>query len=114
MSVPVIDVVALKKRMEDRKVGKDDFLLLDVRNPSEQSIALIPGKDRLIPLQELPTRLTEIEDWKSKEILVYCRSGGRSGNAVGVLLNSGFQNCKNVTGGILAYSDLVDPNMQKY
>ncbi len=114
MSIPEIDVVTLKSRLDQRVAGKDDFVLLDVRNESEQDIALIPGTDKLIPVSELEGRLAEIENWKSKELLVYCRSGGRSGNAVAILQVHGFKNCKNVVGGILAYSDKVDSSMQKY
>lgn len=114
MSIREIDVVSLKQRLDARAAGTDSFFLLDVRNPSEQNIALIEGTDKLIPVNELPERLGELESHKTKEILVYCRSGGRSGNAVGVLLNAGFTNCKNVAGGILQYSDRVDSSLQKY
>lgn len=116
MSIPEIDTPTLKKRLDDRAAGKDRFHLLDVRNPHEQEIALIPGTDRLIPVGELEARLSELEDWKNdgQDLIVYCRSGGRSGNAVALLLQKGFQNCYNVKGGTLAYSDLVDPSMKKY
>ncbi|MCC5813626.1 MAG: rhodanese-like domain-containing protein [Leptospira sp.] len=116
MSVPEIDTPSLKKRLDDRIAGKDSFHLLDVRNPHEQDIALIPGTDRLIPVTELESRLSELDDWKAdgQELLVYCRSGGRSGNAVALLMQNGFTKCKNVAGGTLAYSDQVDPSMEKY
>lgn len=116
MSVPEIDTPSLKKRLDERSAGNDMFHLLDVRNPHEQDIALIPGTDRLIPVTELESRLSELDDWKAdgQEILVYCRSGGRSGNAVALLLQNGFAKCKNVAGGTLAYSDLVDTSMEKY
>ncbi len=116
MSIPEIDTPTLKKRLDARAAGTDNFHLLDVRNPHEQEIALIPGTDRLIPVTDLELRLRDLEDWKNDglDLLVYCRSGGRSGNAVGILMKKGFTNCYNVSGGILAYSDLVDPSMQKY
>jgi rhodanese-related sulfurtransferase len=116
MSVPEINTPNLKKRLDEREAGNDSFYLLDVRNPHEQEIALIPGTDRLIPVTELEGRISELDDWKAdgKEILVYCRSGGRSGNAVSILNEHGFKNSKNVKGGTLAYSDLVDPSMEKY
>lgn len=116
MSLPEIDTPSLKKRLDARDAGNDSFYLLDVRNPHEQGIALIPGTDRLIPVTELESRISELDDWKNdgREILVYCRSGGRSGNAVTILRERGITNCKNVKGGTLAYSDLVDPSMEKY
>lgn len=116
MSVPEIDTPTLKKRLDGRAAGNDSFYLLDVRNPHEQDIALIPGTDRLIPVTELENRISELDDWKAdgKEILIYCRSGGRSGNAVSILNHKGFTKVKNVAGGTLAYSDLVDPSMEKY
>ncbi|MCZ8157550.1 MAG: rhodanese-like domain-containing protein [Leptospira sp.] len=112
--IPEIDVIAFKKRLDARTAGNDHFFLLDVRNPNEQEIALVPGTDKLIPVGELESRVAELSDQKENEILVYCRSGGRSGMATGILLNSGFKNVKNVAGGTLAYADLVDPNMKKY
>ncbi|MDZ4728034.1 MAG: rhodanese-like domain-containing protein [Leptospira sp.] len=112
--VPEIDVNTFKQRLDARKSGKDHFFVLDVRNPNEQEIALIPGTDKLIPVGELSGRISEIIDQKENEILVYCRSGGRSGMACGILAEAGFKSFKNVAGGTLAYSDLVDPTMKKY
>jgi rhodanese-related sulfurtransferase len=116
MSVPEIDTPSLKQRLDQRANGSDDFFLLDVRNPQEQDIALIPGTDKLIPVSELEARIGELDEWKKsgKEILIYCRSGGRSGNATQFLLSMGFSKVQNVKGGTLAYSDLVDPSMEKY
>jgi rhodanese-related sulfurtransferase len=116
MSIPEIDTPTLKKRLDLRASGNDKFFLLDVRNPNEQEVSIIPGTDLLIPLGELPTRLGELDSLKSNgtEILIYCRSGMRSGSAVRLLEQYGFNTCKNVIGGILAYSDLVDPSLQKY
>ncbi len=112
--VPEIDVVSFKKRLDARSKGEDKFFVLDVRNPNEQQIALIPGTDKLIPVSDLPARVEEIKDQVDTEILVYCRSGGRSAMACNILASSGFKSFKNVAGGVLAYSDLVDPSMQKY
>jgi rhodanese-related sulfurtransferase len=116
MNIPEIDTPSLKQRLDQRAIGSDDFFLLDVRNPHEQDVALIPGTDKLIPVTELEARVAELDALKSsgKEILIYCRSGGRSGNAVRLLMEYGYTNCKNVIGGTLAYSDQVDPTMAKY
>ena len=59
--VPEIDVVSFKKRLDARAEGKDDFFVLDVRNPNEQQIALVPGTDKLIPVSELAARIDEIK-----------------------------------------------------
>jgi rhodanese-related sulfurtransferase len=112
--VPEIDVKTFKARLDARGAGKDNFFVLDVRNPNEQEIALVPGTDKLIPVGELAARIEELNDQKDTEILVYCRSGGRSGMACGILAQSGFSSFKNVAGGVLAWSDLVDPTMKKY
>jgi rhodanese-related sulfurtransferase len=112
--VPEIDVVSFKKRLDARANGTDDFFVLDVRNPNEQQIALVPGTDKLIPISDLSARIEEIKDQIHREILVYCRSGGRSAMACNILAEAGFKSFKNVAGGTLAYSDLVDPSMQKY
>jgi rhodanese-related sulfurtransferase len=111
-----INVKDLKNRLVARNSKKDDFVLLDVRNPNEQEICIIPGTDLLIPVGELDYRMAELESYKNseREIIVYCRSGGRSTNALNKLKSAGFQNLKNLEGGILAYADQIDPSMPKY
>jgi adenylyltransferase/sulfurtransferase len=89
----------------------DDFLLLDVREPHEFQIARIPG-GKLIPLGDLPKRVNELDS--SVEIVAHCRSGVRSGKACDFLRQAGFKKVKNLTGGILAWSDQVDPTVPKY
>ncbi|NTU83560.1 MAG: molybdopterin-synthase adenylyltransferase MoeB [Chloroflexales bacterium] len=86
--------------------------LLDVRNPYEVEIASIPGTDKVIPVDQLPERLHELDS--SWEMVVYCRSGVRSGRAVELLKGAGFRKLKNLVGGILRWSDDVDPSVAKY
>jgi sulfur-carrier protein adenylyltransferase/sulfurtransferase len=86
--------------------------LLDVRNPFEVDIAMIAGTDLLIPLDQLPARVNELDS--AREMVIYCRSGARSGQAVEFLKGMGFQKVKNLVGGILRWSDDVDPNIAKY
>ena len=102
-----IDVLQLKSKLDQ----KDRFLLLDVREPHEFRIGRIPGSV-LIPLGELERRSGELE--KATEIVVHCKSGGRSAKAVEYLRKSGFHNVNNLTGGILAWSEKVDPSVPKY
>lgn len=102
-----IDPVAVKA-MIDRH---DNFLLLDVREPHEYQICNIPGA-KLIPLGDLPKRVNELDS--SVEIVAHCKMGGRSAKAVDFLRQAGFKKVKNMTGGILAWSDKVDPRVPKY
>src|SRR5689334_3688791 len=89
----------------------DDFVLVDVREPHEYQIARIPGS-RLIPLGELPKRLNELDP--NAEIVMHCKTGGRSQKAVDLLKANNFSNVRNMTGGITAWSDKVDPTVPKY
>jgi rhodanese-related sulfurtransferase len=90
-----ISVIKLKQRMD----AGEAINLLDVRETFEFDEFNLNGK--LIPLGELPGRLDEIEDWKDQEIIVHCRSGKRSATAQQFLLQSGFQNVRNLIGGVL-------------
>jgi len=90
-----ISVIKLKQRMD----AGEAINLLDVRETFEFDEFNLNGK--LIPLGELPGRLEEIEDWKDQEIIVHCRSGKRSATAQQFLLQSGFQNVRNLIGGVL-------------
>lgn len=79
-------------------------LLLDVRQPDEfrSELGHVPGAV-LIPLSELPSRLSEIEDYRDKAVVAICRSGSRSAKAAALLRDSGFENVWNMTGGTLAW-----------
>jgi sulfur-carrier protein adenylyltransferase/sulfurtransferase len=102
-----ISVQDLKKRLD----AKEDFDLIDVRETHEWQIAKIPGA-KLIPLGDLPNRLSELNP--NREILLQCKSGGRSGRALKLLKEKGFKNLKNVVGGIEAWATHIDTKMPKY
>ncbi len=102
-----ITVNELKARIGHR----DDFFLLDVREPFEHTIAHIKGA-KLIPLGELGSRLGELP--KNKIIAVHCKSGGRSAKAVNLLRDAGFDQAVSVNGGITAWSNEIDPSVPKY
>jgi len=102
-----IDVTELKAKLD----RGDDFVLIDVREPHEYRIASIPGS-RLIPLGEFPKHVGEFDP--NAEILIHCKMGGRSARACAVLRQAGFEKVYNVKGGILAWSDKVDPSVPKY
>src|SRR5882724_10541312 len=105
-NVPEIQPEELKAKLD---AGEDVFVL-DVREPHEYQICNIDGY--LIPLGELPKRVHELDS--SREIVAHCRSGVRSAKAVDFLRQAGFRKVKNLAGGILAWSDKVDPKMPKY
>ncbi|HUD98227.1 MAG TPA: rhodanese-like domain-containing protein, partial [Bryobacteraceae bacterium] len=85
--------------------------LIDVREPHEYKICNIPGA-KLIPLGEFPKHVGEFDP--NADIVIHCRSGMRSAKACAVLRQNGFQHVRNVVGGILAWSDKVDPSVPKY
>jgi molybdopterin/thiamine biosynthesis adenylyltransferase/rhodanese-related sulfurtransferase len=101
------DVRELKRKID----AQEDFFLLDVREPNEYQIGKIPGST-LIPLGEVPRRLNEIP--RDKEIIVQCKMGGRSARAAAFLREQGYSNVKNLKGGILDWSDKIDPTVPKY
>ncbi len=94
---------------ERLKTGDVD--LIDVREPHEWDIARIPSA-RLIPLGVFPAAIPSLD--RTRDIVVQCRSGVRSANAVRQLQAAGFTRVKNLAGGILRWSDEVDPTVVKY
>jgi molybdopterin/thiamine biosynthesis adenylyltransferase/rhodanese-related sulfurtransferase len=104
--IPQLNVKDLKRRID---AGEDVFIL-DVREPYEYQIAQIGGK--LVPQNDVPQRLAEIP--RDREIVVQCRSGARSQRIAEFLKQSGYQQVVNLAGGILAWSDEIDPKVQKY
>jgi molybdopterin/thiamine biosynthesis adenylyltransferase/rhodanese-related sulfurtransferase len=105
-NIPEITPRELKTRLDKG----DDIYILDVREPHEYQICNIQG--HLIPLGDLSRRMHELDS--SKEIVAHCRSGKRSAEAVDFLRKSGFRKIWNLKGGILAWSDEVDPTVPKY
>jgi molybdopterin/thiamine biosynthesis adenylyltransferase/rhodanese-related sulfurtransferase len=105
-SVPEITPRDLKARLD----RGDDLYILDVREPHEYQICNLGGQ--LIPLGDLSKRAGELDS--SRDIVVHCRSGKRSAEAVEFLQRAGFRKVLNLKGGILAWSDEVDPLVPKY
>ena len=102
-----LDVRSLKQRQD----AGDRPILIDVRTPQEWQICRLEGAI-LIPLQELPSRLGEID--RRHEIVVYCHVGVRSAMAVGFLRGNGFDRARNLEGGIDAWAVHVDPSTPRY
>jgi len=106
--VPEISVHDLKQR---RDAGDAPFVL-DVREPYEAEIASL-GADQLIPVDELEDRLDELDANPDEEIVIHCRSGGRSARATELLREKGYD-ASNLAGGVLAWSDEIDPDVPQY
>jgi len=104
--IPEITVQEFKRRLD----AGEDIYVLDVREPHEYQICNIKG--HLIPLGDLPKRIHELDS--SREIVVHCKMGGRSAKAVDFLRQAGFKRASNLTGGILAWSEKIDPKVPKY
>jgi len=85
--------------------------VIDVREKWELDVASIPDI-RHIPMGDIPARLAELDP--HQEIVVMCRSGGRSMQVAQFLARNGFENVANLTGGILAWSRDVDPSVRAY
>lgn len=108
-----ISVQDLKKMLDEKQAGELDFLLVDVREPNEWDIVQIPGAI-LIPkgdflngsaLEKMPT---------DKQIVLHCKMGGRSAEALAVLKGAGFNDSLHVGGGINAWVSHIEPHKPQY
>ncbi len=107
--IPEIDPTELKARFDTGEAP----VVVDVRESFERAIADLPDVGQLhIPLASLATRMHELD--REAEIVVYCRSGGRSGSVVQFLQSQGFERVINLRGGILAWQEEVDPSLTRY
>lgn len=99
------------QELKDLKDQSADFQLIDVREQHEFDICNLDGE--LIPMGEVPNHVGNIS--KNKQVVVHCRSGARSADIIRYLeQNHGYDNLYNLAGGILAWSDQIDPTMPKY
>jgi molybdopterin/thiamine biosynthesis adenylyltransferase/rhodanese-related sulfurtransferase len=108
MTDGISEITARELKM--RQDRGDKLFILDVREPHEYQICNLNGK--LIPLGELPRRVNELDS--SVEMVVHCKSGKRSADAIRFLQTAGFKKLSNLKGGVLAWADEVDPKMPKY
>jgi len=104
--IPQLTVKELKQRID----AGEDVYILDVREPHEHQIANLGGK--LIPMNEVPRRLSEID--LNREVIVHCKMGVRSQLVAEFLKRSGCPRVVNLAGGIQAWSNEIDPSVQKY
>ena len=106
-AVDEISVHALKDLLDQ----KETLTLLDVREPNEHEICNIEDAT-LLPLSQVETSLDQFS--KDQRIVIHCKSGVRSANAVRKFNDAGFKNVQNVSGGIIAWAKEIDPKMQQY
>ncbi|MGI4830554.1 MAG: ThiF family adenylyltransferase, partial [Janthinobacterium lividum] len=106
--IPQISVDQLKGELD---AGRKPFIL-DVRESHEYAIVNLGAP--LIPVGQVGQRLNELPTNKDEEIVVHCKTGGRSQKAAQEIRAAGYTNVKNLTGGITAWADKIDPSLPKY
>ena len=106
-SAPAISVEELKAKRDRGEA----LTLLDVREPHEWAISDLRDSIK-IPLRSLPQKFSELP--RDTEIVVYCRTGGRSGQAVQFLRQQGYGKALNLAGGINRWAEVIDPAMTRY
>lgn len=106
-TIDELSVFDLKNKID----AKEDFDLIDVREPHEYEICSI-ASSRLIPLGALEDSLSDLD--KNRSYVIHCKSGARSARAVALMQEKGFKNVLNLAGGILAWADDIDTSLNKY
>jgi rhodanese-related sulfurtransferase len=96
-----------------RASADEPFLLLDCREPTEFELVRLE-EAKLIPMGEIPSRVSELESYRDQRIVVYCHHGGRSQQVTQWLRQQGFSGAQNMTGGIDAWSCEVDSGKPRY
>jgi rhodanese-related sulfurtransferase len=96
----------------DRRANGEDITLLDVREDWEIALAPVPTNAVHIPMGEISDRIGELDP--KRETVVICRSGGRSAQVAHYLERQGFGKVFNLSGGILAWSRVIDPSIPEY
>ena len=106
--MPQITATELKQRLDNG----EDIQIVDVREANEVAVARLPNSIH-IPLAQVLNRMAEIDP--ARETVVHCKMGGRSARAIEALKRSGYTgNLLNLKGGIMAWSNDVDPSVPKY
>jgi molybdopterin/thiamine biosynthesis adenylyltransferase/rhodanese-related sulfurtransferase len=108
-----ISVGTLKQWLDDRDDGTRDFMLVDVREPNEYEINRIPGAV-LVPKGEFLTGEALSRVSQDKRLVVYCKTGVRSAEVLGVLHGAGFADAVHVGGGVAAWVNQIDPSQPAY
>ena len=107
--IPEISPTDLNTRLQ----AGEKLVLVDVREPFEKEIADLPDYGQVrIPMAEIGQRINELD--ASQPTVVYCRSGGRSGQVLLFLQHKGFSQILNLAGGVLGWREDVDPTLTAY
>lgn len=112
-TLPPIEISATAAATVLRDAPRETVLLLDCRTPEEHATASIAGS-LLLPMQELPDRVSELVAWESAPIIVHCHHGMRSLRVAKWLREQGFSHAQSMQGGIDAWSTDVDPTVPRY
>ena len=104
-----IDVRSVKDMLD----AGEEFLLLDCREPDEHAIAHIESS-KLLPMNETPARIGELEPYRHKRIVVHCHHGKRSLQVTQWLRGQGFAQVQSMNGGIHLWSLLIDTSLPRY
>jgi adenylyltransferase/sulfurtransferase len=96
-----------------RAAGRDDFTLVDVRQPGERAIVSIPGSEA-VPLGGIVDGSGLVDISRERPVVLYCRSGVRSERAAQALLGAGYPEVAHLAGGVLSWIDQVSPGLVRY
>jgi len=108
-----ISVVVLEQMLKERQNGERDFLLIDVREPNEYEINRIPGSI-LIPKGEFLNGNAIEQLVQDKQVVLHCKTGARSAEALAVVKGAGFRDAVHVGGGVAAWVSQIDPSQPSY
>ncbi|HLR85613.1 MAG TPA: adenylyltransferase/sulfurtransferase MoeZ [Nocardioidaceae bacterium] len=108
-----ISVTELDSMLKERTEGTRDFVLVDVREPNEYEINKIPGSV-LIPKDEFLNGSALEQLPQDKQVVLHCKSGGRSAECLAVVQGAGFSDAVHVGGGVAAWVNQIDPSQPSY
>jgi len=103
---------ALKALLEARKKGEIDFKLVDIREVFEYTSSAIDGTDMLLPTSMIQQHLDKLEAIKDKPVVLYCRTGNRTGQVMMALERMGYEKVVHLSRGIIAYDGETTHNAE--
>ncbi len=104
-----VDCKTVKAKLD----AGEGFVFIDCREQNEYDLVKIEGTI-LIPMSEIPERISELQQHKDSEVIVHCHHGGRSLNVANWLKAQGFQNPLSMAGGIDVWAQEIDPSLPRY